>query len=270
MNLPRSYLFVPGDRPERFQKALASGAGQVIIDLEDAVNPEAKVDARAALRNWLETAAPVPGVCIRVNGTATNWHDEDLALASLPAVQAVILPKTESAAQVRAVRDRLAANQTLIALVESVAGILALREIAQSRAVGRIAFGSVDFCTDAGMQDLDGALNAVRTAIVLESRHACLPAPIDGVSTAIGDPDTVLTEATRARATGFGAKLCIHPSQVAPSNEGFLPTAAERLWARRVIDAIEGNTFGAIAVDGKLIDKPLIQSAHTILAQPKV
>jgi citrate lyase subunit beta/citryl-CoA lyase len=269
MILPRSYLFVPGDRPERFLKALASGAHQVVIDLEDAVNPDAKEVARAALRDWLADAAPGTRVCVRVNGAQTEWHDDDLALAALPAVQSVMLPKTESASMVRAVKARLSACQPLLALVESVSGVLALREIVQSGMVARVAFGSVDFCTDAGMQDLDGALDAVRTAIVLESRYAGLPAPIDGVSTAIAEVDSILSDVTRARALGFGAKLCIHPKQVPSVNAGFLPSTIERTWAKRVVEAIAAGAHGAIAVDGKLIDKPLIDQARTILAQPE-
>jgi citrate lyase subunit beta/citryl-CoA lyase len=268
MSHPRSYLFVPADRPERFAKALASGADEVVIDLEDAVNPQDKERASAGLRSWLEAAAPGTGVCVRVNGTQTAWHAEDLALAALPAVRAIMLPKTESKAMVKAVRAGMRADQALIGLVESVAGILALREIAQSGAVARLAFGSVDFCTDAGMQDTDGSLLAVRTALTLESRFGGLPAPVDGVSVSIADADLIGRDVRQARALGFGAKLCIHPRQVEVVNAGFLPSAQERDWANRVMAAAAAGGHGAIAVDGKLIDKPLIEQARGILKQP--
>ncbi|MRS98885.1 CoA ester lyase [Ralstonia pickettii] len=268
MNDPRSYLFVPADRPERFGKALASGADEVVIDLEDAVNPQDKVAARAGLKAWLEAAPGESKVCVRVNGTATAWHAEDLALAALPAVRSIMLPKAESAAMVLAVRQSMAAGRALVGLVESVSGVLALREIAQSGAVARLAFGSVDFCIDAGMQDEESALDAVRIAFTLESRLAGLAAPVDGVSVSLDDAGQISADTRRARALGFSAKLCIHPKQVAPVNAGFLPTEKERDWAARVVNAIEAGGRGAIAVDGKLIDKPLILLARRLLSQP--
>lgn len=268
MSNPRSYLFVPADRPERFGKALASGADAVVIDLEDAVNPQDKATARAGLKAWLETAPAGTKVCVRVNGTATDWHADDLGLAALPAVHAIMLPKTESAAMVGGVREGMTPGQALVGLVESVAGVLALREIAQSGAVARLAFGSVDFCTDAGMQDEDGVLDPVRTAFTLESRLAGLGAPVDGVSVSLDDAAQIAADARRARQLGFGAKLCIHPKQVAPVNAGFLPTEQERDWATRVMSAMETGGRGAIAVGGKLIDKPLVLLARRILSQP--
>jgi citrate lyase subunit beta/citryl-CoA lyase len=268
MTIPRSYLFVPGDRPERFDKALASGADEIIIDLEDAVAPQAKAAARAHVAEWLAGHGKGRTICLRVNGAQTEWHDADMGLTASPTIGAVMLPKAESATTLMDVKKRLQASQRLIALIESVAGILSLRAIAHSGAVERIAFGSVDFCTDAGMQDRFGALDSIRAAIALESRFARLEAPIDGVSTALDDAETLATDVARARALGFGAKLCIHPKQVAIVNRGFLPSAQEREWALKVVEAIERQPHGAVAVDGKLIDKPLVEQARLILAQP--
>lgn len=267
MEEARSYLFVPADRPERFVKALNSGAGRVVIDLEDAVGTAVKEAARETLRAWLATAPAGTATCVRVNGTQTDWHEADMALADFPAVHDIMLPKADGASMVKAVRQRMRTGQSLIALVETVGGILSLRETAATGAVSRFAFGSVDFCIDAGMLDVGGSLDAVRTMLVLESRYARLPAPVDGVSTSLNDAVQVRAEADRARALGFGAKLCIHPTQVAPVNAGFLPSSAELEWAGRVLAAIENAGHGAIAVDGKLVDKPLVELAHRIVAQ---
>lgn len=266
MEEARSYLFVPADRPERFTKALSSGAGRVVIDLEDAVATAAKETARETLRSWLQAAPAGTVVCVRVNGTMTDWHDADMSLAALPAVDGIMLPKADGGAMAGQVRARMRDEQNLIALVETVGGILALRDLVCSGAVARVAFGSVDFCVDAGMRDTAGALDAVRTMLVLESRHAGLPPPIDGVSTSLDDATQIRAEVDRARALGFGAKLCIHPAQVAPVNAGFLPSADELAWASRVLDAMQSAGHGAIAVDGKLVDKPLVDLARRIVA----
>lgn len=268
MTSARSYLFVPGDRPERFDKALASGADEIVIDLEDAVAPQAKASARAHVAEWLARHGPGAPICLRVNGIQTEWHDADMALAASHAIRAVMLPKAESAEALIAVKTRLHASQRLIALVETVAAILSLRAIAQSGAIERIAFGSVDFCTDARMQDRFGALDSIRAAIALESRFAGLVSPIDGVSTGLDDADALATDVARARALGFSAKLCIHPKQVAGVNRHFLPSAQEREWALKVMAASENQLHGAVAVDGRLIDKPLVEQARLILAQP--
>jgi citrate lyase subunit beta/citryl-CoA lyase len=149
----RSYLFVPGDRPERFAKALASGADRVVLDLEDAVAPAAKEKAREAVVRWLRAAddAASSRAIVRINGAEAPWHADDLeALRALPAPVAAMLPKSERADIVEAVHARTGAPAIL--LVETVAGLVNLRRIAACAGVKRIAFGSVDFCSDAGIE----------------------------------------------------------------------------------------------------------------------
>jgi citrate lyase subunit beta / citryl-CoA lyase len=273
MGLERSYLFVPGDRPERFKKALGSGADRVILDLEDAVQPAAKDAAREVITGWLRARAGTDGsaIVIRINGVDTPWHADDLAAfgRGSDAIGGLMLPKTESVDAVKAVRERI--GNPLIALLETVAGLVHLRQIATCGAVSRIAFGSVDFCSDAGIEGDNEALDLVRSQLVIESRFAGLPAPIDGVSLALDDEERIRRDVARARRFGFGGKLCIHPKQVPSVNAGFSPSADDLAWAKRVVAAVEGSEGrGAIAVDGKLVDKPVLDRAHRLLAQHAV
>ena len=260
----RSYLFVPGDRPERFDKALASGAHAVVIDLEDAVRPEHKDTARAGVLDWLSVTDE--RVVLRVNPAGTPWHDADCNLLSLPSVVAVMLPKSESAAQLQALAGRMRDGQRLLPLMETVAGHFAVAEMARVPKVQRLVFGTVDFMADAGIRGDAQELDAVRTQLVLASRLAGLQEPVDGVTLSIDDAAQVAQDTQRSRRFGMGAKLCIHPRQVAPVNESFAPTEREIDWAHRVVAALaEGH--GAATVEGKLVDRPVELQARAILAE---
>jgi citrate lyase subunit beta / citryl-CoA lyase len=263
MSLPaRSLLFVPGDRPERFEKAAASGADMVVIDLEDAVLPEAKAAARDRVHDALAGAGG-PRFVVRVNALATDWHGDDVrALSGLPGLAGLMLPKAEAAEDFAAMRT---AAVPLHALVETVRGVLNLPALCAAQGLARLSFGTVDFQVDAGI-DGDGAeIDAVRTMLVLQSRAAGLEAPVDGVSTDLSDDAALAQDARRSRRFGFGGKLCVHPRQVAVVNATFAPSAAEADWAERVMQALSGG-HGAVAVDGKLIDKPIVDRARRVLA----
>ncbi|AET92944.1 Citrate (pro-3S)-lyase [Burkholderia sp. YI23] len=265
--IERSFLFVPGDRPERFGKALATEAHRVVIDLEDAVAIDVKAQARAQIAEWLRSQGDVrERIVIRVNGYGTPWHEEDVAMVRAANVRAVMTPKAEDAAQLADIAARCAEGVELIALVESVAGVVRMREIAQCGRVARLAFGSFDFGVDAGIDGTGRELDSVRSQFVLESRFAGLPPPIDGVTLATNDIDAIDADVLDARRFGFGGKLCIHPKQVDAVNRGFAPSAAEREWAARVLAALEANPRGAISVDGKLVDKPIVDRARRIQA----
>jgi citrate lyase subunit beta / citryl-CoA lyase len=250
VSIERSYLFVPGDRPERFAKAFASSADRVILDLEDAVQPSAKHTARETVERWLRDVGHSDRLraVVRINGADTTWYAEDVAaLGALPATVDVMLPKSESEDVIAAVHA--ATRASLVLLVETVAGLLNVRRMAACGGVARIAFGSVDFCSDAGIEGEHEELDFVRSQLVLESRFAALPAPIDGVTVALDDDERIRRDVARSRRFGFGAKLCIHPKQVPAVNVGFEPTTAEREWAQRVLSACEraggqGAIFG--------------------------
>lgn len=251
-------LFVPGDRPERFEKAGSAGADAIILDLEDAVAPHAKVTARATLTTAL--GAPV---LVRINAAGTPWHEEDLAAVSRLAPAAVVLPKAEDTATLDQVHAALGATIPIIALLESARGLAAARSIAAHPAVGRIAFGSIDFCADLGCAHEREVLLAARSELVLASRLAGLPAPVDGVTTSIDDAASITSDARHGRALGFGGKLAIHPRQIAPIRVGFAPDADEIAWAERVL----ASGAGAAAVDGAMVDEPVRIRARAILAR---
>jgi len=258
MTLARSYLFVPGDRPERFDKAIAAGADAVIVDLEDAVAPDAKDAARAHLRRWLSADHPV---CVRINAAGSRWFAGDLALCSHPGVACIVLPKAERASDVQAVVD--AGARSILPLVESALGLWNAAELCRAPNVARLVFGAIDFSLDAGIVEGHESLLYARSQLVLVSRVAGIAAPVDGVTVALDDPGAVSTDTERARKLGFGAKLCIHPKQIAAVHAAFMPTAQELDWARRV-QATEG---AAVAVDGKMVDRPVRLLAEQMLAE---
>lgn len=262
----RSYLFVPGNRPERFAKACESEADTVIVDLEDAVPPDSKSQARRMVAEWL---SPQRRVCIRINGVDTPWFDEDCALLRLAGVSLVMLPKAESADVVAHLNSR-SGGKPILPLVETAQGFQNAQAIAKAPGTQRLVFGSIDFQLDLGISGDGEELLFFRSGLVLASRLAGLPAPVDGVSTAIEDSQAVAAEAARAHRLGFGGKLCIHPKQLAVVNAAFTPSAAEVDWGRRVLAAAASAGGAAIAVDGKMVDRPVILRAQRIIEQAEV
>lgn len=259
----RSYLFVPADRPERIDKALQSGAHAVIVDLEDAVLPAHKDHARQQLAQWLGHAST--SVYVRINAADSPWYTADCTLLRSPHVRGVMLPKADHTHDIAQLAGQLQGAQSIIALIETVSGWFNTAAIARAPRVQQLAFGSVDFMADSGIAADGPALDVVRTHLVLHAKHAGLPAPIDGVSLAIHDVATLEADARRAKQRGFGAKLCIHPSQVPVVHRCFAASAQEVQWAHKVIEALEQGPAGAITVDGKLVDKAVILMAQNIL-----
>jgi citrate lyase subunit beta / citryl-CoA lyase len=203
-------------------------------------------------------------VLLRINAPGTEWFADDLRLCAGDAVSGVMLPKAERVADLDTLRHA-APGRALIPLVETAAGFDHLRALAGAAGVQRLAFGSIDFQLDLGITGDGIELLHFRSQLVLASRLASLPAPIDGVTTALDDDAPVARDAQAARRLGFGAKLCIHPRQVAAVNAAFTPSAAELDWARRVIDAVERASGAAVAVDGKMVDRPVLMRAREVL-----
>jgi citrate lyase subunit beta/citryl-CoA lyase len=265
MVVERSFLFVPADRPERFGKALATKADRVIIDLEDAVAPAEKDAARDRLADWLNST-DAGDVMVRVNATTTAWHADDLrAVARSPRVVGLMLPKAEDKHAIAATRAILPDSKALIGLVETVRGVAGLRAVAGTPGLTRLAFGTVDFCLETGIQGQGDELDFVRAQLTMESCLAGLAPPIEGVTVDIKAADVLDADVARARKYGFGGKLCIHPAQVDAVNVGFSPSAASIDWARRVMMAAQSRA-GAVTVDGKLVDRPIMLQAEKILA----
>jgi len=260
--IARSYLFVPANRPERIAKAQAAGADAVIVDLEDAVAPADKDRAREGLAAHLNPAAPV---LIRVNGPETAWFDRDLELCGHHGVAGVLVPKAEDVGHLHTARRRIGSDKVLLPLIETARGFDRARTLAESGLAERLMFGFIDFQLDLHLDDDPDALLYFRSQLVLISRLAGLPGPVDGVSVAIEDTERVRRETLYSKGLGFGGKLCIHPKQISVVNACFRPTDEEIAWAKRVLDATAASQGSAVAVDGKMVDVPVIRKAEEIL-----
>lgn len=256
----RSLLFVPGNRPERFAKATASGADLVILDLEDAVASADKDLARSAVADWLSAGHPA---AVRISGVGTREHAADLALVG-PHECIVVVPKAESPDDLVRVADALTPLSALVALVETAAGVLAATAIAQAEGVKRLAFGSLDLAAQLGVDPADQqAMYAARMALVLGSAAAGLSPPIDGVTARVDDDELLARETEHARSLGFSARLCIHPRQVETIHRGLRPTTHELAWAERIMSTSTHD--GVAMVDDSMVDKPVIDRATRML-----
>ncbi|MFT3780128.1 MAG: CoA ester lyase [Ottowia sp.] len=268
----RSLLFVPATKPERFAKALDSGADCIIIDLEDAVAEGSKDGARAQLAQHLPqlTAAQLARTVVRINAVGMPWHAADLALLRDWVTQgvAVMLPKSEDPAALRTVAQTLGEGAQIVVLVESLAGLDAVDALAREPQVARVAFGHLDFQLDLGMRASveEPELAFARNALVAASRRASLPAPIDGVTTDTGSAERLAADARRARAFGFGGKLCIHPAQVAGANAALGYSEAEQAWALRVLEEAVKRGGEVFSLDGRMVDLPVIRAAEAVRA----
>jgi len=264
-----NFLFVPGTRPERFAKALDSGAGGVIIDLEDAVAAEDKDTARNAIRAaWPSfTTEQKKRLVIRSNSPGSKFYSADLILAQELDVACLLIPKSESLDEMNGAALVLP-NTALIPMIETAIGLDHLREIANSNQVIRLALGNLDLQADLGMvcDPQETELQTARYQIVLASRVAQIAPPIDGVTPSTDDVVRIQDDAERAKRMGFGGKLCIHPKQVGIVKAAFMPSEEEVVWAKRVIEADKASKGGAVKLDGRMIDRPVVLLAQRTIA----
>lgn len=255
-----SWLFVPGDRPDRFAKAVASGADVVVCDLEDAVAADAKERARSEVGRWL-TGGGV--ACVRINAQGTPYADADVAaLTGAPGLVAVPVPKAEDPRRLTELSERLGQDTAVVGLVETALGQYRVHELAAAPGVARLAFGSIDLALDLGADDAALPLLFARSSLVLASRVAGLPAPVDGVTADLDDPSAIGLD-TAAAGLGFGGKLCVHPRQVSAVNAGFQPSEADVRHAREVLAAARGGA--AARIGGQMIDRPVVERARRLL-----
>jgi len=258
----RSYLFVPGNRPERFVKALQSGADAVIIDLEDAVPAQLKLEARATVAAWLSAEHPV---YVRVNAHGTEWHDDDVRSVAREGLRGLVLPKAQDPLRVAELATRLPNLASLLPIVESAQGLWNALDIARCPRVERLAFGHLDFQRDVGIDGENEELLYARSHLVLMSRLAGVAPPLDGITAALDDTEKLRQDVERARRLGFGGKLCIHPRQIESVNRGFLPSEKDVEWARRVVAAAEAAGGGAVRMGAEMVDAPVVARAQQIL-----
>ena len=260
---------MPGNRPERFAKALASGADAVVLDLEDAVAADAKANARAAVHAWFAAADPNDRAraVVRINDAGSPEHAADLQLIAEAGLAAVMLPKAETVEQVAAVRAA-AGPLRVLALIETARGVEQAAAVAAADGVTRLVFGTLDLALDLDL-DIEQASDGLGYAagrLAVASRIAGLPAPVAGVTPQLGDRARLLADLAWSRRHGFGAKLCIHPAQVEPIHTALAPDAEALAWARRVL-AADRAAPGAARLDGRMIDRPVVLQAARTLAR---
>lgn len=278
----RSLLYVPGNRPALFAKAMAGAADAVILDLEDAVPPAEKSGARATVADWLianadDAARPV---FVRINDGELGLHDVEALVASGAAFAGLLVPKAETGGAITRLGARLDAAGSRLAgvalqpIIESVAGLYALAELAAaSRRVGRFSFGAGDFVADLGGASTPGRTEtlAARSEIAMRSRLLGLAPPVAHVFAPIADLTALRRACVEDRALGFGARSCIHPSQVEVVNAAFGASEAEIRTAREIVARFASSqTAGTGAFqmpDGTFVDEAVARRARAILAQ---
>ncbi|HKX80456.1 MAG TPA: CoA ester lyase [Novosphingobium sp.] len=275
MNL-RSLLFVPGDRPDRFEKAVASGADAVILDLEDSVAPERKADARAAVGRYL-TAPADPVRLVRINALAAGFVEADLAVASR--ADAIMLPKAEGAASIVALASRLSPGAKLLPIAtETPAAIFALgtyREVADS--LCGLTWGAEDLPAAIGAatsRELGGGYTApyeMARALTLFGAHAAGVPAIETVYPDLNDAEGLARYAARGARDGFTGMLALHPAQVPVINAAFSPTEAQIAEARAIVQAFAAAPgAGVLRIDGVMVDAPHLARARRLLARAGV
>ncbi len=275
----RSLLFVPGDRPERFDKAAASGADALILDLEDAVAPAAKAAARAAVAARLRAARDDVAVFVRVNPLGTALLDEDLVALGELSPDAVVLPKAEGSASVRDFAGRLAAAgidaPVLPIATETPAAIFQLGSYAGCGVpLAGLTWGAEDLPAAIGAatsREEDGRFTApyeMTRSLALFAAHAAGVPAIETVYPALRDEAGLAAYAARAARDGFTGMMAIHPAQVATINTAFTPTDAQVAHARAVVAAFEASPgAGVLQLDGRMIDAPHLVQARRVLAR---
>ncbi|MDG5817306.1 CoA ester lyase [Natronococcus sp. A-GB7] len=274
----RSLLFTPGDRPEMIRKAASSGADAIVFDLEDAVSPGRKDEARETVREVLADPEfdPDPEVCVRVNAAGAEIERDLDALAGVDVdalrLDSVMLPKATAAADVRELADALEKRGfacPVLALIENAAGVLAAPEIADADATDALVFGAEDLSADLGAtrtKEGTEVLYARERVVLAAAARDC--EAIDTLVTDFGDGERLREDAAFSVQLGYDGKLAIHPAQVDPINEAFSPDPDEVEWAERVLEAereAEEANRGVFEVDGEMIDAPLIAQAERIL-----
>jgi citrate lyase subunit beta/citryl-CoA lyase len=277
----RTILFVPGNKPRMLDKARTLPADAVILDLEDGVPPGEKSAARASVRQALEVGDYAPCVILRINAFSTGLGEEDLQQAFSVGVRAICLPKAETEGDVERLALLIDAVERewglpagavrIFLMIETALGVLNAYRMACRRRVHALCLGGEDLARDlGGVRTREGhELAHARAQMVLAARAAGALA-IDTIYTDLADLDGLLAEAHQARQMGYSGKLILHPAQIDPVHRAFAPTLEEVAHARRVLEAFEAAKArgdGVIALDGQMVDAPVVERARELLRQ---
>lgn len=263
----RSLLFVPADRPDMIAKVGRSRPDAVAVDLEDAVGPDAKDDARTTAFAELERERPDAGlVLVRINPPGSPWYDDDLAaVASCDVVDGVVLPKYETPDQLATLRAALPDGAVVVVGVETVRGVADARPLLGAGPDGAY-LGSEDLVADlGGRRTAGGAEVAYARGAVRFAGHLAGVSLLDQATVAVRDEDAFRREAGEARDLGYQGKICLHPTQVALAHELFTPSEEEVAHARAVLEA--ASSSGVAVVDGRMVDAVHVTVARTVLAR---
>jgi citrate lyase subunit beta/citryl-CoA lyase len=269
----RSLLFVPADRPERFAKAAASGADAVILDLEDSVALSNKERGRGSVADYLAAEPDVVRV-VRINPLTAGMLDDDLAAAR--GADALMLPKAEGAASVAALRQAWGAGcpPILPIAAETPRGVFAFGSYADAPGLLGLTWGAEDLPAAIGAEtarEADGSYTdpyRLTRSLTLFAAHAAGVAAIETVYPAIADPEGLARYAARGARDGFTGMMAIHPTQVAPINAAFTPSAAAIEKAQRIVDAFAAQPgAGTLQLDGAMVDAPHLKQAQRLLAR---
>lgn len=270
--LVRSYLYVPGSDPRRIEKALASEADAVILDLEDAVAPIRKEEARKTVAEVLLSNHEKP-VFVRINAPGSALAEEDVEAVVGLSLAGLRLPKAESPADVRRVAERLenlGCKAGIQCLIESALGLELAFEIARAheKVVG-MSIGEADLAADLGVRSDAGLLYA-RSRVVAATRGAGLPGPVQSVYTNVRDPEGLRRSTEEGKNMGFVGRSAIHPAQIEVINEVFTPTDEEVSEAKDLLAQLKEYSSigtGAFALeDGRFVDEAVVRSARLTLA----
>ncbi len=270
LNCLQTLLFVPATQPERFAKAISSGADAVIIDLEDAVANTDKTKARNILKGWLPTQ-PEGSILVRINASASQYFTCDLELCLSSAIAGVVVPKAEQAANLKLITE--ITGKRVLPIIESALGLANVASLAKVESVSRLLFGKLDLAVDLGMDypaqpgedDDEEVFLMARSQLVLASRCADLPPPIDGVFTALDDQQGLIRYARRSIRQGFGGMLLIHPAQLEGVRRAYAPSPQQFAWAERVLAASLRAAGGATTLDGAMVDAPVVLRAQRLI-----
>jgi citrate lyase subunit beta/citryl-CoA lyase len=256
-DIARSWLLVSGRLADQFDQALQSPADQIILDIEDAVDPKLKLAARSDVSRWLTDGGDG---WVRINDRTTEyWGDDVDQLRTLPGIRGVVLAKTESASDVAETFDRLGGSTPVIALIESALGIEDAVSIAKARGVIRLAFGSGDYRRDTGTSAEPDAMLYPRSRLVVASRIGNLPGPIDGPT--VNSSHSVLREQSELTVKlGLTGKLCLRQDHLSVINEAISPTSSDVSWAREFLADFDSR--GRVIRDGS--DLPRLGRAQKI------
>jgi citrate lyase subunit beta/citryl-CoA lyase len=267
----RSFLFAPGSEERKLSRALESSADAVVADLEDAVAPAEKPAARNLALRLLTEAGPGPARLLRVNAAGTEWHHDDLSAVADAAVDGVVVPKA-TVDEVRTVGERV--GLPIVAIVETARGLREAFEIASDEHVEALMLGAVDLGLELGLEPRDDGQEILfaRSSVVVDSAAARLRGPIDRVWVDVRDLDGLARDCAVGRSLGFRGKALVHPDQIAPTHEAFAPSESELARAREIVAAFDravADGRGVVALDGEMIDAPVVERARELLSDDK-